>query len=124
MGHVEDHVGMATIENSEHYAIRTVYSSRRSGLRPHAEFPVQESCPFCPGSAEVPHQYRVAVLPNRYPSFEPALPNHPDEDGEPAIAYGRQGVFLYSSNHTSRIDQIGWQSISELLQLLGRTAEE
>jgi UDPglucose--hexose-1-phosphate uridylyltransferase len=86
--------------------------------------PIQESCPFCPGSAEVPNQYRVTIIPNRYPSFERTLPNHPNEDSGPTVAYGRQGVFLYSSDHASRIDQIGWQSISELLRLLGRTAEE
>jgi UDPglucose--hexose-1-phosphate uridylyltransferase len=98
----------------------TVYAPARAGIQsltdggPAAQ---GRDCPFCVGATEVPGDYDVLILENRYPSLSvhPTHATSPDRlDG-----YGRQHVFLYSSDHESRLADQPPARIARLLRELG-----
>lgn len=72
------------------------------------------ACPFCPGASEVPAEYDVYVLPNRYPSLSP----EDDKD----LTYGRQEIFLYTSDHKSRLFDQSYDTIEKMLRLIGQSS--
>jgi UDPglucose--hexose-1-phosphate uridylyltransferase len=74
-----------------------------------------ESCPFCPGGAEVPFSYEAAVFDNRFPSFRPAPPPTPALDGPAGPALGRCEVVLYTHRHEASFGQL---SPTELCRVL------
>ena len=74
-----------------------------------------ESCPFCPGGAEVPFAYEAAVFDNRFPSFRPDPPPPPELDGPTGPALGRCEVVLYTHRHRA---SFGGLSPVELARVL------
>jgi hypothetical protein len=77
-----------------------------------------KTCPFCVGSEEVPKNYDLLVLPNRFPSLH-ECPPAPDIEGDDfyrvAPAKGYCEVVLYSSEHNTTLAQ---QSNRRILNLI------
>ncbi len=77
-----------------------------------------KTCPFCIGAEEVPKNYDLLVLPNRFPSLH-ECPPAPDIEGDDfyrvAPAKGYCEVVLYSSEHNTTLAQ---QSPRRILNLI------
>lgn len=76
-------------------------------------------CPFCVGAAEVPDEYEVLVLENRFPSFS-VSPSPVTPAVDAMEGYGRQQVFLFSPSHHARLADQSTERIGLLLRELGR----
>lgn len=84
-------------------------------------------CPFCVGAEEVPEDYNVLSLPNRFPSFH-LKPPKPDINGDDFYkvkkAKGVAEVVLYSSIHTTTLAEQSVEKIIDLISLWKERYEE
>ncbi len=97
--------------------------SGKRGERPTLKVP---KCPFCPGSEEVPDaNWRVKVLPNRFPTLSPEAPLPPPRDFyRTGSARGVCEVLLYTPDHHSTLTQLPVDHIKELVDLWAHRYEE
>lgn len=80
--------------------------------------PSQE-CPFDPGSEEVPDEYDLLVLPNRFPSLQLDAPEVGDPLGfyKSAPGKGVCEVILYSSDHDGVLGDCSEDHIIQLIDI-------
>jgi len=78
------------------------------------------SCPFCPGAPEVGYDYDVCILPNRFPSFIPGSNILLEEDELQKNGYGKQNVFIFSSEHDKNLVDQPISRIAKLLTEIGK----
>lgn len=81
----------------------------------------KSGCPFCVGAEEVPNEYDVIVLPNKFPSFH-LSPPQPDIEGDNFYkvkpAQGAAEVVLYTCEHNSSLAKQSIPHIVKLINLL------
>lgn len=80
----------------------------------------KDSCPFCPGSGQVPDEYEVLVYNNDYPvlSENPEVAaNYIHPLYKSKEAYGKAEVILYSSNHNATFCSLSKEHIARIVQV-------
>ncbi|MEM4972610.1 MAG: galactose-1-phosphate uridylyltransferase [Candidatus Hadarchaeales archaeon] len=97
--------------------------SGKRGERPVLKVP---KCPFCPGSEEVPDaNWRVKVLPNRFPSLDPNPPPPSTQRFyQTSPARGICEVILYTPEHDTCLAELPVEHIKELIDLWASRYEE
>lgn len=80
---------------------------------------VDDGCPFCPGGAEVPFPYEVAVFDNLFPSLHLEPPSVPGDLGKPgrevARSLGHCEVVLYTPAHEGSLATLSTRELSSLV---------
>lgn len=82
--------------------------------------PVMDNlCPFDPGAPEVPSEYDLLVLPNRFPSLDLDAPEPETREGFYKVARGRGvcEVILYSSDHNGVLGEYPRSHLIKLIDL-------
>jgi len=96
----------------------TVYAAHRMN-RP--QLPSKESCPLCPGIAELPLPYQITIFENRAPSLayvpeDVALPAPRSAFDMVAFARGRCDLVVYSQNHEAKLAQMAVNDVYCLVE--------
>lgn len=84
--------------------------------RPHLQ---KNTCPFCPGSAQIPDGYDVLAYPNDFPvlSQSPPTPKPTLSPYHSSPSHGACEVLLYDPNHTASMANFSIEKIKRILQL-------
>ena len=92
--------------------------------RPHLP---KDSCPFCPGSGNVPEHYDVLAYPNDFPVMS-LQPQKIKKKGtgifRNAEAVGKCEVILYSPDHNKKFYQLSDTHLLKLVELWNSRFEE
>jgi UDPglucose--hexose-1-phosphate uridylyltransferase len=92
--------------------------SGKRGKRPQLP---KGSCPFCPGSEEVPETgWTVLSLPNRFPALLPDAPPHEPESGRLyrcRPSWGVCEVLVYSPQHNATLADLRVENVKAVIDL-------
>lgn len=75
-------------------------------------------CPLCPGGAELPGPFHLAVFENRFPALAAAAPAVPPTDGHGSPRTASTGtclVVVYTGAHIEHLHQLGAQGLADLV---------
>ena len=76
------------------------------------------TCPLCPGGAELPGPYEVAVFDNRYPAIAVDAPTPDGCDDRRAPARGRALVVVHTDRHVVRTGELAATQLAAVMAVL------
>jgi len=91
-----------------------------------------DSCPFCPGSPEVPEGSDVVIIPNKYPSLGPRTGGHPSLPEMPSDASttsdyetgGTCEIVVFTSEHSGSLGTLPVDAVARVLERIGERTDE
>jgi UDPglucose--hexose-1-phosphate uridylyltransferase len=98
-----------------------VIASRR-----HTRPILDSDCPFCPGAPEIPDEWVLTSLPNRFAAFSQNAPavDSEDELNRRAMAFGACEVLLETEEHDRDLADLDREEFYQLMRLYRRRYEE